>query len=297
MPRIMDASVVREVQRKALANGGSVRPFADGSHSRTVEWDVAGRCHSPVTVELHGRAAAEPGERRVLVRGSDNRPNFVEMTVRCRKCSNCLRLRAYQWRMRAMSEWRASGRTWLATLTLSPTSWTLLQAKTRVRLSRGGTDWDTLPGPSQFLEIESEGYREVQRWFKRLRKETGVSIRYLAVTEAHKSGLPHWHVLLHEATHERLSYNRQLKGSWTYGFDSYKLVRDAAAAGYVCKYLGKDISARVRASLSYGDRGVAPTPLGGLRSPSVAKERRRERMPPEQGGCESEYKLNERERF
>lgn len=188
------------------------------------------------------------------------KPNFVEMHVPCRKCAACLRLRAYKWRNRALSEWRGSQRTWLCTLTLGPTAVSLLLAKVRVRLGRAGTDLEALPGDEQFLELDREGFRDVQLWLKRLRKNSQAPIRYLCVTEAHKSGLPHWHVLLHE-TGKPLTYDGDLKGSWTNGFDSYKLVRDAAAAGYVCKYLSKDISARVRASLSYGERWLAPAAL------------------------------------
>jgi len=254
MPRILDVEVVASVQRKALANGGSVRQFAYPSkgshHTRTVEWDVAGNCQSPITVELHGRPRAPIGEKHMLLH-RDGSPRFVVMQVACRKCENCLRRRGYMWSMRARAEWGQSNRTWLATLTLSPTALTVLLSRARVRLGRGGTDYDALAGPEQFLELEKEGFREIQKYLKRLRKNSGKAIRYLCITESHKSGVPHWHLLIHEPD-QPLSYDKDLKGSWTNGFDSYKLCRDAQAAGYVTKYLSKAIEARVRASSGYG---------------------------------------------
>lgn len=260
MPRILDVEVVNRVQRRALANGGSVRQFVAPSHgshhSRTVEWDVAGNCLSPITVELHGRPRAPQGQKHMVL-SRDGKPNFVVMEVACRKCANCLRRRGYMWSMRARAEWGQSPRTWLATLTLNPTSVTVLLSRARVRLARGGVDYDRLAGPDQFLELEKEGFRELQKWLKRLRKNTGKRIRYLAITERHVSGMPHWHVLLHESA-DRLSYDRELKGSWQLGFDSYKLVRDRRAAAYVTKYLSKAVEARVRASSRYGG-ALAPS--------------------------------------
>lgn len=260
MPRILDVETVANVQRKALANGGSVRQFAVASngnhHTRTVEWDVAGNCLSPITVELHGRPRAPIGVKHMML-NRDGSPRFVCMQVACRKCANCLRRRGYMWSMRARAEWGQSNRTWLATLTLSPTSLTVLLSRARVRLGRGGTDYDALAGPDQFLELEKEGFREIQKYLKRLRKNSGKAIRYLCITESHKSGVPHWHLLLHEPD-QPLSYDKDLKGSWNLGFDSYKLVRDARAAGYVTKYLSKAVEARVRASSGYGG-ALAPT--------------------------------------
>lgn len=270
MPRTLDPDVVRRVQRIALANGGQLHTFADGSHSRTVEWDVAGSCLSPKFVELHGRSSAKPREKNVLVTSTENRPNFVQMHVRCRRCQKCLALRAYQWRNRAKSEFRVASRTWLATFTLSPTSWVLALSKARVKARKGGTDFEALSQEDQFTEIDKVIYGDLKLWFKRLRKTSKAPIRYLAITEAHKSGVPHWHILIHE-NGKPLRY-KALKGSWPLGFDSYKLVRDAAAAGYVCKYLSKDIRARVRASVGYGEAVASLPPPHALASQPTKEE-------------------------
>lgn len=250
-PRYLHSKRVHAVQAIALANGGHLHQTSDGSHSRLVHWDIAGNCNAPVTVILHGR----PEERIVT---PDNPSRFVEMEVACRKCENCLRRRAAMWRHKAGAEWRLGVRTWLCTFTLRPDEAFRLTSKARLRLAKGGTDYDLLPVDEQFIEAEGEGYRHVQLLLKRWRK-AGAVIRYLCVTEAHKSGLPHWHMLLHELDPERPLRHKDLKGSWPLGWDSYKLVADQRAASYVAKYLGKEVRARVRASSDYGRGNWRPT--------------------------------------
>lgn len=251
MPRYLHASRVRDIQRTALANGGRLRHSRDGKPTRTVEWNIAGNCQSPKTVELHGRAELM-NERFNVVTSSDNAPNFICMEVACRQCENCLKRRAAMWRIRSMSEYRQAARTWLVTFTLSPASVITLLSRARVRLAKGATDYDALSIHDQFVELEREGALEIQKWFKRIRKSHGSAIRYLCVAEAHKSGNPHWHLLLHEVDPLRPLRYDSIKGTWPLGFDAYKLLGDAKSAGYVCKYLSKSMSARVRASLRYG---------------------------------------------
>lgn len=274
MRRILRPEVVREVQLKALSAGGSIRQFQrthvgpKGLNSRTVEWDISGNCQQPVKIELHGRHA-KGNDKMLCVDEPDKFPNFVEMEVACRKCENCLKRRGHLWRLRAKAEIHDAPRTWLATLTLSPEAWTVLLSKTRVRLGRSGTDLEALPVNEQLFELDKVGFADLQLWFKRLRKIA--PLRYLAVTEAHKSGLPHWHVLLHEMSPDTpLRYDTALKGSWPHGFDSYKLVSTANAAGYVTKYLTKSLGARVRASQAYG-RSIAYLPSWTKLSEDAAK--------------------------
>lgn len=249
MPKYLEPKKVRQLQLLALANGGRLRPFADGTHTRTVEWDIAGNCQAPVKVELHGRAA-EGRKKMTTVTPTNNRPAFAELDVRCRKCDNCLRLRANVWRYRAMSEYRLSQRTWLATLTLRPEAYVMLLSKARVAAAKAGVQFEGLSDDEQFLAVDRQMFGEVQLWLKRLRKNTGKPIRYLAVTEAHVSGVPHMHLLLHEPG-PPVRY-KDLTGTWPLGFDAFKLVENARAAGYVTKYLAKELRARVRASQRYG---------------------------------------------
>ena len=50
-----------------------------------------------------------------------------------------------------------------------------------------------------FNLVVDECARSVTLWLKRLRRSRSAgSVRYLLVAEAHKSGQPHFHVLLHE---------------------------------------------------------------------------------------------------
>lgn len=129
-----------------------------------------------------------------------------------------------------------------------------------IRLSKSGVKIDALSGDEQFAERETESFRELQKWLKRIRKNSGSAIRYLAITEKHKSGLPHYHVLLHEVDPERpVRYDRHLRASWALGFAHFKLVPDAKAAVYVVKYVSKSPVARVRASAHYGDAATSPS--------------------------------------
>lgn len=248
MARYHPSELVHEVQKAALASGGQVRSLPGLLHSRTVEWDVARDCLAPVHVTLHGRPEGE------LVVTARNPSRFVEMWVACRKCERCLRRRAAMWRLRAVAEYRLSARTWLATMTLRPEAYAQCLSLARRRLDKARTDLDGLPVHEQFLAVEAEGYRNVQLWLKRLRKNTGCPLRYLAITEAHKSGVPHWHLLLHEQDFDRPIRHKVLSGSWHLGYDDYRLIHDVKAAAYSAKYLGKEVSARVRASGLYGRR-------------------------------------------
>lgn len=250
MPRYLPTEQVRALQRRALEKCGTIRQTADGTHSRVVEWDAAGDCLSPVFVGLHGRPVEPPGS---FVVSKANPPAFLDMWVPCRKCEHCLARRAAHWRLRARSEFDAAQRTWFATLTYHPVVLFRNLTRTRVRLAKARVHYEELPPHEQFIEAERECFSDVQRWLKRLRKNSGATIRYLAVTERHKSGDPHFHVLLHEQCPERpLRYDADLKGSWGEGFDSFRLLGDKKEAAYLAKYLSKDLSARVRASKGYG---------------------------------------------
>lgn len=106
-------------------------------------------------------------------------------------------------------------------------------------------------------EMEQFQYRhwaicpELTKYLKRVRKESGVKLRYLLVAEAHKSGAPHYHLLIHEAGLAPVRH-AVLSRQWKLGFSKYNLVKDNRAAFYVTKYLAKSALARVRASQGYG---------------------------------------------
>lgn len=186
-------------------------------------------------------------------------PIHADVAVRCRKCPNCLKARSAQWRIRAQHELRAAPRTWFGTLTLSPDSHFRIANLCRLRLAEQGLDFDALEPDDQFSERVREVNVELTKYIKRVRKQSKAKIRYILVVEAHKSGLPHWHCLIHEVK-EPVRY-RCLTEQWPLGFSNFKQVSGEASAGYVCKYLAKSALARVRASKDYGT-AVAPIPEG-----------------------------------
>lgn len=129
-----------------------------------------------------------------------------------------------------------------------------------------GEDFDALDEPERFKRmVEWQGV-ELQKAFKRLRFNAKVPFRYIAVTERHESGLPHWHVLLHETDLQRCFVkNTHLRDDkfWNLGFTRWSLCRDndkEKRVRYACKYLSKDAAGRVRASLHYG-LGKGPNPI------------------------------------
>lgn len=245
----------------------------------TVSWSVAGRCHSPVNITLMGRPSAKPGPvgwhhpassvvshgkafwrnaqtwpRNVIVRDWNNAPLWLDIEAPCRKCPACLKKRARMWTFRSLAEIRAAKRTWFGTLTLNPASHYKMLCAATLRMKNAGVLWSELSAEEQFIERCSEIGKEITLMLKRIRKNSNASFRYLVVAEPHKSGLPHYHLLLHEHTEASVP-KAALEKEWRLGFSKWKLVPEDAAgrtAWYVSKYLTKGLEARVRASISYG---------------------------------------------
>lgn len=273
---------------KAIANGGVRRSVV-----RT-EWDVSGRCLSPKVVEIHTRPSpphrvrrerdilADPKTKSFLAAISaefgsctvanvkeptDNRaekfvrvgpnstpPQNLELTVRCRKCDWCREQRRRLWARRAHFETRTAVRTWFMTFTLSPDEHARAHARACQKLSRQGLDFDALDHGEQFRLRHDQIGPLITKWIKRVRKQSGAKLRYLLVAEAHKSGLPHYHMLVHERDDRFPVRKGVLQAQWPHGFTTAKLVSDPRAATYVCKYLAKNAVARVRASARYGEQ-------------------------------------------
>ena len=261
------------------------------------EWDVAGNCQQPVQRELHVRPGAPEGRdpvglflrsvrkefgepasvRRV---GGDRRlrpsptirvatgarmpldqrtkiPLTLRLTVRCRRCDACRRRRAMFWRLRAQAETQAAVRTWFGTLTLRPELHQQCVDRARTALAHQGVDFDALPFGEQFTERCKYSGELVTKYLKRVRKDAKMPFRFLCVTEHHKSGLPHYHLLVHEAVEGSVKH-ATLRGQWDAGFCKWVLVQDLKQASYLCKYLSKATVARVRASVAYGEGGLLP---------------------------------------
>lgn len=197
---------------------------------RSWEVDLSGRCESPALLEYTGRPdpALEPHEK----------PLFLDAAVRCRRCAWCLRQRARDWADRASCEATSAVRSWFITLTLRPQDHYLM-------VCRAGSD--------TFAARHRQIGREITLYLKRIRKESGARFRYIVVAEKHKSGLPHYHLLLHEQPGCGQLRWKTLSSQWKLGFSKVKLVEHVKrGVTYVTKYLAKSAEARVRASQRYG---------------------------------------------
>lgn len=243
----MHHDALKRLISRALASGGR-----QVSASRVV-WDVAGDCERPVYREVASRPDATPN-KHIVVRPGRAHGLILELALRCKACSRCLRLRAGQWKARALREWEVAPRTWFGSLTIAPDHQHRFLEQARRKEALQGVDFDGLSELEQFRCRHREISRELTLWLKRLRKESEAPLRYLLVAEAHKSGAPHYHCLIHEVHPAFPVRQRALKQQWKLGFSDWKLVTDKAAAGYLCKYLSKDARARVRASVGYGGK-------------------------------------------
>src|SRR5574337_950124 len=245
--------MVRRLAGAALEGGGALVRMG------LVRWNVAGDCEAPVFREFVSHPYATNRNVRTVSFPFDGGPLTVEIEMRCRACLPCARSRAAEWRLRASHECRVSPRTWFGTFTLSPQSHWTMALRASARLALGGTNFHALPEPEQWAERHKENGREFTLYFKRLRKNTGVKLRYLLVAESHKSGLPHYHALIHEVSALGSVKKAELEGTWPWGYTQFRLVETTRIAGYVTKYIAKSIDARIRASINYGTGGEGET--------------------------------------
>lgn len=275
-----DLTKVEQSVRDAHASGALTQvltgPPAAGfrTGNRIYHVNYGMRCTGPPEVELSGlmpgygiasdhRTATDANHRT-----SDDSHLKVVYRVPCRRCIACLRQRAWHWRVSAETEitrgFARGARTWFGTLTLSPQSHFEMQLRAE---RSAGKLLDGLPPEEQFRLRHTAVNRELTLSFKRLRKRMKIAeaFRYMLVVERHKSGLPHYHCLLHEVSQDKPIRKSVLEAFWPWGFGQWRLVDSAdqiRAARYVAKYLSKSSEARVRASLQYGrwgEEGHAPT--------------------------------------
>lgn len=235
---------VREPWLTALYEGGQ-------QAGARMKVDYSFTCSSPVFIELTGTVEAKRtrkhGVHRTVTKG--NTPLFLDLTARCRKCPECLAAKRWHWCARALAEFETSDRTWFVTLTIAPVHRSKFEAITERRLSRGGTRRNDITDARWFAERAKTIAIEITKMLKRIRKNTGIKMTYILVTEAHKDGSPHFHLLIHEK--QGLATKVQIQGQWPYGFSKVVLA-DKSRAYYVTKYVTKNTLTRVRASLNYG---------------------------------------------
>ena len=219
------------------------------------EWDVSGDCLRRLTRELFARA--DRGQTKHLD-WQPGRPGPLRLIlhVRCRKCEPCRMQRRNLWAARAHTECERAMRTWFGTVTCRPGQ--VQEALNRIRAShaRNGDDFDAFPEETRFRLLSNELGKLVTKALKRLRKNTQVPFRNLMVAEAHESGWPHWHLLIHEVLITRpFVKNQDLKPTFeaTLGHTNFKLVKNRKRGiWYVTKYVAKAAPTRVRASQAYG---------------------------------------------
>lgn len=234
------ARVICRPRRQVLT---TVRRLAADGKARLVSplraiRNVAGDCDRPVHQTEVGGTYARP---------------MLDTFARCRRCAPCLRHRSRLWAAKAKVEIEQQPRTWLVTLTATPAAHFRLLCQAEQAALRRGVNPSEWKATDEFAARWQELGKETTKWLKRVRA-TGARITYLQVVEAHKSGLPHVHLLIHDqggATY------RCLTDSWHLGFAHAKLVEGTSAARYVAKYLAKSALARVRASQGYGQQ-LAP---------------------------------------
>lgn len=219
------------------------------------EWHCEGNCSAAYPTDIVGRPRDREGGQEGYWHHFKGGKHLLRVTLwtRCRKCDNCRKARANLWRFRAREELRAAGRTWFGTLTLSPINQYRMLVEARAQAATKGVEWRTLSDEERFKRVANASGKEVTRYLKRVRKQSRVPIRYICVTERHKSGLPHFHLLVHEVELKPVKH-RILSDQWTYGFEKWKLLPhdDVNGAGYVTKYLTKHDAGRIRASTAYG---------------------------------------------
>lgn len=253
----MDIEQLERLALRALSHGATRHSY------RNVEWDISGNCENPLPRVLYSN---KTGNLKNITHHMNNgvitkrtlkpRPAMqVILHVPCRKCRNCLALKAWKWKHRAIWEIAQAERTWFGTLTLRPEEHYKVDLLARTH-ERNIAEADYV---GVFDGRARETGKLATKYFKRLRKETGQSFRYLLVTEIHDSkdtsdvmrGRPHLHVLLHEFADQPFR-KELLQRQWPHGFSNWKLVEDVKAAWYITKYVSKALDARVRASIKYG---------------------------------------------
>lgn len=241
--------------RRSFSEVGVARAVDHGFVDAEVAWakgraiaeEVYGSCTNPVILRYSPRMAIDR-EADFFVRGVDFMVD-QELHVRCRRCPSCLRARQYLWRLRAEAE-------------------VLLHRKTLFFTG-------TFKAQTDNLKIVND---ECTRFLKRLRRRCDrrdSKVRYLLVPERHKSGNWHIHALLH--SNDAIT-TRMANDSWGAGFTVCK-VADRATAGYVTKYVAKDLLEDANGKLPRIRASRSPTYGGWVmeRDKELVQEMLRER--------------------
>lgn len=149
----------------------------------------------------------------------------------------------------------------MGTCTFRPEAHEALLTRAQQACAAVNMDWETLPPHERFAFLQRGARHEVQKYWKRLRRE-GMSFKYLAVFEEDSSGRPHMHCLLHETDAARPIHKRELGEGWNLGFSNFRLLRlglegelPYGAVAYVTMSLAKQRDTRLCASTDYRQNG------------------------------------------
>jgi len=278
--------------------GGWLRPMpwaGEDRFRRHFRADLSMDCEGPYEYTLYGRYDRRNDMGRAI---------FVTMKTRCRKCEPCRERRSLYWSARAMTEYDRWPSTYMVTLTLRPEVHYYFDAKVhealRPKHAIEASEGRLAPATLYAYRARVLG-AEVTKYLKRVRKRA--PFRYLLVAEAHKNAgavfkRPHFHLLIHEVEtgtlvkpHERAAQDGMchtcgrlhyagelcdhafLRTRWEHGFTKAVLAYDSKSVYYLCKYISKDMQARVRASIDYGEERLSPNALNEL---GLGPERRSE---------------------
>jgi len=298
--KLLSIERVEGLVHRGLAGGWlRHRPWAGETlFRRHFEGDLSMDCEAPFEYTVYGRYDRRNDMGRAI---------FVTMKTRCRKCQACRERRSLYWAARAMTEYDRWPSTYMVTLTLRPEVHYFFDAKVRDALrpkhAIEASEGCLAPATLYAYRARVLG-SEVTKYLKRIRKRA--AFRYLLVAEAHKNEgavfrRPHFHLLIHEVEtgtlvkpHERAAEDGMchtcgrmhfagelcdsafIRTKWEHGFTKAVLAYDTKSVYYLCKYLSKDMLARVRASIDYGEERLSPKALnelglGNERSSEVGK--------------------------
>jgi len=207
-------------------------------------WNVAGPCSKPKALAMH----AEGWRTRIGL-----------LSIPCRRCGGCLAKRGAGWARRAAIEFAQANRTWFGTLTFKPDIIDRATQEIIDRLKISAEEFAALPRELRWMHLHGCTRREVTLYLKRVRHLS--QFRHVTVCEPHKTGVPHYHLLIHEPADSCLR-KADLETTYHAGFSAWRLAKDVRACWYVSKYLMKGTGARVRASRAYGQ--ISPSGITSI---------------------------------
>jgi len=138
------------------------------------------------------------------------------LLVSCGSCINCRKQKAKEWGLRMQHEYEYVKNKYFITLTYNN---------------------ESLPRCGSVIK------KDMQRFVKRVRKNTGSEIKYYCCGEyGEKFQRPHYHaiVLVYDDKLNNEQWHKQFKDDWPYGYVYVGGVTDASI-NYVCGYIDKKI--------------------------------------------------------